>query len=266
MTLGHEMAGIVAEIGEGVTGLAVGDRVAAIAGPWDMSASHGIMIDGGFAEFATIPASQAVHLPDGVSFDVAAVATDSVATAYHALCSTGELLSGETVGVIGLGGLGLNGVQIGNLVGAAVYGVDISPATFSLATAAGARSCFTAVADLAEFSPDLIVDFAGAGSTTAAALEAVRVGGRVVAVGLAERHANIDVFTLIRGMKSLKGSWGMGSDRARAQAEFGEIVGYLASGQISPLVDIVPFEGLNAAYERLEHGDVGGRLVTHPSE
>ncbi|AGP52083.1 hypothetical protein M271_02245 [Streptomyces rapamycinicus NRRL 5491] len=95
-------------------------------------------------------ASTLVRLPDNVSTVHAAVATDSVVTAYHAVRTEAQAKPGEVIAVIGLGGLGLNGVRTGVIAGATVYGVDINPGTFAAAHAAGARECFTDTAALAD--------------------------------------------------------------------------------------------------------------------
>ena len=94
--------------------------------------------------------------------------------------TTGALQAGETVGIIGLGGLGLNGVRTAVLRGATVYGVDINPAAFAAARERGATDCFTDIGALAARKPDLVLDFAGTGSTTEGALDVVKRGGRVV--------------------------------------------------------------------------------------
>ncbi|AEM84036.1 alcohol dehydrogenase catalytic domain-containing protein [Streptomyces violaceusniger] len=186
-TLGHEVAGTVSALGEGVEGYAIGDRVAvAIIAHPEVKASYapGIGLDGGYAERLVAHASTLVPLPDNVSTVHAAVATDSVVTAYHAVRTEAQAKPGDVIAVVGLGGLGLNGVRTGVIAGATVYGVDINPDTFEAARAAGARECFTDVTALADLRPDAIVDFAGVGSTTSHAIDAVRRLGRVVVVGL----------------------------------------------------------------------------------
>lgn len=85
ITLGHEIAGTIFELGDGVPSrFAVGDRVIS-GGPMIPRAAPGLTIDGGFAEYVTVPHEKLQFIPDGVGFDEAAVSTDSIATSYSAV-------------------------------------------------------------------------------------------------------------------------------------------------------------------------------------
>jgi hypothetical protein len=77
-----------------------------------------ISVDGGVADYVAVPACNLCRLPDAVSFEVGAVITDAVATPFHALLDVARLSAGESVAIIGVGGLGLHAVQIAKLVGA----------------------------------------------------------------------------------------------------------------------------------------------------
>ncbi|MBP8535676.1 zinc-binding dehydrogenase [Streptomyces sp. MK37H] len=260
-TLGHEVAGTVSALGEGVEGYATGDRVAvAIIAHPQVQASYapGIGVDGGYAERLVAHASTLVPLPDNVSTVHAAVATDSVVTAYHAVRTEAQAKPGEVIAVIGLGGLGLNGVRTGVIAGATVYGVDINPDTFQAAHAAGARECFTDTAALADLRPDAIIDFAGVGSTTSDAIDAVRRHGRVVMVGLGTKTTTFSNGSLIRKSVQLRGSYGASKD------EYRQVLGFIADGRIEPIVEEIPFADLNQGLDRLRHGKVRGRLITRP--
>ena len=81
--------------------------------------------DRGYAEYAFAYLECVVPTLDGVSFAQAAVATDSIATAYRAVAAEACVIASVTITVVGLGGLGMNGVTITALQGATVYGVDI---------------------------------------------------------------------------------------------------------------------------------------------
>ncbi|MGW2859715.1 zinc-binding dehydrogenase [Streptomyces sp. NPDC001205] len=261
VTLGHEGAGVISAVGDDVRGFAVGDRVgiAIVSHPIEAARfAPGVGHDGAFAEQELAHVSTLVHIPDNVSFAEAAVATDSVATAYHAVRTAGAVRRGRTVGVIGLGGLGLNGVRIAHLLGATVYGVDVNPATYAAATEAGAVACFEDVRQLTTRHPDVIVDFAGVPSTAAAAVESVRPGGCVVLVGLGGAVAPISVASLVMRNVQLVGSLGASKDELR------EVYDLIASGALKPRVHEVPFTELPAAMERLARGEVRGRLYTRP--
>ncbi|MFE3060280.1 zinc-binding dehydrogenase [Nocardia sp. NPDC059239] len=215
----------------------------------------GLSTDGGFADMILAPLFALVPIPDGISFGQAAVATDSIATAYHAVLSTGAVSKDQTVGVIGLGGLGLNGVAVAHNAGARVYGVDVNPAAFEPARQLGAIECFSDTSELREVRPDVIIDFAGMGTTTAAAVEAVQTGGRVVLVGLGANEVTIDGPRLVARSIQLLGS--LGADKNDLIAIYGEI----AAGRLQPVVQEIRFSELREGYERLERGEVQGRLV-----
>lgn len=111
--LGHEVASVIVELGAHVsltTPFKVGDRIAvACVGhriqERNFQEALGVGCDGGYAEYAVAPVKNLVMLPDNIGFPEAAVATDSVATAYHAVVTEGSVSPESTVGIIGLGGL-----------------------------------------------------------------------------------------------------------------------------------------------------------------
>jgi propanol-preferring alcohol dehydrogenase len=258
ITLGHEISATIVELAEGAPEhLSIGDRVIS-AGPMVPRATPGLTIDGGFAEYLKLPQEKLQHIPAGVSFDEAAVATDSIATAYSAVRTSAALQAEESVAIIGLGGLGLNGVRTAALLGGTVYGVDVNPATFDAAQAAGASECFTDVESLRDLQPQVIVDFAGTGSTTEQALDVLGANGRAVVVGMAATTARIDTHRLILRRQTLRGSLG------RSVADMAEVLEHLARGELRPTVTVVDLAELNEAFARLKRGEVVGRLVTRP--
>ncbi|WP_331753328.1 zinc-binding dehydrogenase [Streptomyces anthocyanicus] len=260
-TLGHEVAGVVSAVGDGVREAAVGDRVAVAIIAHPQVQAHfapGIGIDGGYAERLTVHGSTLVPVPDEVSTVHAAVATDSVVTAYHAVRTEAGARPGDVIAVVGLGGLGLNGVRSAALAGATVYGVDINPTTFTAAHRAGAKACFTEVTALAELSPDAVVDFAGVGSTTADAIDVVRRQGRVVLVGLGSATTSFSGGNLVRKSVQLRGSYGAGKE------ELHQVLDLIGQERIQPVVEEIAFSDLNEGLERVARGEVRGRLVTRP--
>ncbi|MEU7812225.1 alcohol dehydrogenase catalytic domain-containing protein [Pseudonocardia sp. NPDC049154] len=256
--LGHEVAGTVVKVGDDVPPELVGEVVAA-GGHAVPRATPGMHIDGGFGEFCAVPAANLVRVPPEVDVAVAAVATDSIQTAYAAVTGAGAVAPSDRVMIIGLGGLGMSAVRVAVLAGAEVYGVDIDTARFAEAEAAGAVRCVTDVAELREVRPTLAVDFVG-GATTAAALEAVQVGARVVVVGLGASELRLDPIGLVLGKKTLVGSLG-----AFAADDYDKIIALLARGELLPRLEEVPFAEINEAYARLRAGKVHGRLFTRPT-
>lgn len=104
--MGHEFAGVVIEVGEGVKNIKVGDRVG--VNPMDRATkvTAGYNYDGGYAEKVRVPEHQCVVIPEGVSFVEGAASTDAGITAYRALFSIGQAKEGTKLGIIGVGGLG----------------------------------------------------------------------------------------------------------------------------------------------------------------
>ncbi len=148
LTLGHEIAGVVEEIGSEAVGVAVGDRVCVhylatcghchfCAAGTEQFCPDGRMLgnrrDGGYAEFVAVPARSVFLLPDEIPFAQGAILMCSSATALHALHKA-RLRPGETVAVFGIGGLGISAVQLARCLGAArVFAVDINPVKLQLA-------------------------------------------------------------------------------------------------------------------------------------
>jgi propanol-preferring alcohol dehydrogenase len=211
ITLGHEVAGVITEIGSDIEGHKIGDRIVCclICHPAaDMNWKNiiGMGYDDGYAEFAIVKSANIVRIPDGVSFAHAAVATDSVATAYHAVTTEGSVGSDRTVAVVGMGGLDLSAVRIAALKGATVYGVDLDTGKFAQAKEIGATECASSLSEFKNIDFDVIFDFAGAGVTASDAALAVRDGGKVILVGLAAKHTTLDTHDMITRRVTVAGS------------------------------------------------------------
>ena len=272
--LGHEVAGTVASLGEGVTGFEIGDRVAvclragrdeagATLGPGthegpDGGSAPGLHVDGGYAEQCMVRASRLIHIPEGVSFEVAAVTTDAVVTAFHAVRTTGDVRLGDTVAIIGLGGLGINAVRIAHLCGGKVFGVDVNESTFPAAIEAGARQCFTDIAALKDLKPSVIIDFAGVSVTTDQAVKIAPPEARVVLVGLGADTMVLATSPFVTKRIRLLSS--LGGSREDLELAYEQI----AEGNLLPAVQEFAFEDINEAMEFLRQGKATARLFTRP--
>ena len=137
LIFGHECAGVISEVGEGVTGYKVGDRVGVAPIHPETGAAIGYQRDGGYATKIAVPAVQLVPMPDDISFTQGAAATDAGMTCYHAIFITGGLKKGMKVGLIGIGGLGQFGARAALARGAEVYAVDLSAEARKLAEEIG---------------------------------------------------------------------------------------------------------------------------------
>ncbi len=252
LILGHEVAGEIIAIGEGVTDYAVGDRVVASG---TVQFCPGRDADGGYATHCVLPTHSLVRLPDPVSFVQGAAATDAGQTSHGALMTAGELKPGQRVGIVGLGGLGMTAARIAVLNGARVYGAEPRVAAWEAAKKQGVIEVVENVLDLARFELDLIVDFAGYGETTAGAISAVRRGGLVVQVGLGRTEALISTAALIRNKVTLRGSSGGCPD------DTASVIGHMANGDLTIESMTIGFDDIPEGLARLKRGGVIGRIV-----
>jgi propanol-preferring alcohol dehydrogenase len=257
MILGHEVAGAVAAIGPDVEGFAIGDRVVA-SGPEDFA--PGWRVDGGYATMCLVQASGLIRLPDNVSFIQGAAATDAGMTSYNGVMGTGEMKPGQRVGIVGLGGLGMTGARIAVINGAAeVHGVDPRREVWDKAKQLGVKEVVGDVTELADLQLDLIVDYAGFGTTTAGAILAVRPGGIVSQVGLGRTEATISTAALSGKAIQLRGS------RGGRPGDTERVIAHMARGELEIEASAIAFEEIPEGLARLESAGVVGRLVAEPN-
>src|SRR5947207_352592 len=165
LTLGHEVAGGVEEVGSDVTHLSVGDRVCVhylvccgscefcVRG-LEQFCRSGQMLgkhrDGGYAEFINVPGANAFSLPDEISFEVGAIMMCSSATALHALNKV-RFKAGESIAIFGFGGLGFSALQLARAYDCGnVYVVEINAAKLALAASMGTVAIDARAADPVE--------------------------------------------------------------------------------------------------------------------
>jgi S-(hydroxymethyl)glutathione dehydrogenase/alcohol dehydrogenase len=302
--LGHETAGTVASVGEGVTSVAVGDRVVlvwaapcrncwycSIDEPWlcerssDAANSPYAQVDGvdvfpglstgGFATETVVHERAVLPVPDGVPLEQAALVGCAVMTGIGAVLDTARVQPGQTVLVVGLGGVGLSVVQGARLARASrVIAVDRSPDKLALAQTMGATDVLEAGGELAKQvraltggrGADHAFDCVGHADTIRSCWSATRRGGTTVVVGIGgkEQQVTFTALELFHFARTLKGCVYGGADpsvlmpRILAHAAAGEVdLGALISGTIG-LGDI------DAAFADMANG-VGARAVVVPT-
>jgi propanol-preferring alcohol dehydrogenase len=209
VTMGHEGAGIVDTVGEGVTDFSVGDRVLLLPsetcgtcsacerghlGLCPRAQIFGMARDGTFAEKIVVPAACAMPLADGVSFEHGAILADAVATAHHAVSTRAGIEGGERVAVIGCGGVGYHAILLARLFGAKqIVAIDGSEGALRRAEAAGADVMIDARGDDVRKAirraaggdgPDVVIEFVGKKVTVELAMASVARGGRVIVGGV----------------------------------------------------------------------------------
>ena len=253
IVLGHEIAGVIESVGPDVTGFKVGDRVGVC--PSAGFSTPGFARHGGFTSKYLGKAGELVRMPDGLSFELAALGTDAGMTSYHAMVSRGAVKPGMKVGVIGLGGLGQIGARVGVVRGADVHVAEPNEATWPMAKEIGATTIVRDASEWAGGGFDLIVDYAGFATTTRAAVKAVRRGGRVVLVGMAKLEFTLDTMPMIISEVELLGSSG------GTLQDVTEVYELLGSRQVSPKVTTIGFADIPQALDDLRHHRTTGRLV-----
>ncbi|MCL2585243.1 MAG: zinc-binding dehydrogenase [Streptosporangiales bacterium] len=256
MTQGHETAGVIAALGDGVTGWKTGDRVGVC--PSGVAPPPGMFRPGGFAGQHVAPAADLARVPDGLDISLGALATDAGMTAYHAMVKRGGAAAGMKVGVIGYGGLGQVGARAAVLKGAEVHVAEVKEDVWDLARSAGAVSVVADASAWAGQDFDLIVDYAGF-DTTAKAVAAVKRGfggaasGTVVQVGLGQPTITIPSSAILG--KNLIGSLG------GTVADIEEVYGLMLRKEIEPYYTEIAFEEIGEGLKRLAAAEVTGRLV-----
>ena len=255
IVIGHEVAGLITAVGEGVTDFAPGDRVGVC--PTASGGAPGYVRNGGFTYKHIAPAADLVRMPEGLSYELAAMGTDAGMTSYHAMVVRGGAKAGMKVGVIGFGGLGQIGARVAAVLGAELHVAEPNKATWDAATAAGAVSVVESADEWAGKDFDVVVDYAGYGTTTRAAAKAVKFGGKVVLVGMAKLEFTIDTMDMILKELNILGSVGGTKDDIAA------IYDLMSTGEVSPKFTVINFEDIPQGIDDLKHHKITGRLVAH---
>lgn len=215
----------------------------------------GVSRDGGYAPKGVYPAEQAVKVPEGVSPQAAAAATDAGRTAVHNVKNVAGVTKVTKLGIVGLGGLGLFGLQTGIAFGAEVYAAEPKEDARTKALEIGDGAAVSDVSELAQYELDVIIGFAGYDTTTAGALQAVKPAGTVVLVGLGKDRSTINTADFARRGLTLK------SDASSTREHLTDTLELIAQGAISPVTTEITFEEIGEGLERVERGEVLGRLV-----
>ena len=282
--MGHEIAGVVESVGKDVRTFAPGDRVVAYnflippGSDWYESEREQLSPDllgvigvknhhGGYAERVALPAHQLMSIPQDLAWHDAAVHCDAGLTAYHAV-RRGRVEPGDTVLIIGVGGVGSFVVQFARLAGARAIAAERTPAKLGWAQMLGADEAihFTEAASMTRDltdgrGVDCVIDIVGTGATMAAAIEAVAPGGRIVVVGYTPDSFNLAGKRLAQNELEVIGS------RAGSRKDLAAALALSASGRVRSIVtDRAPLGEVNEALAKLARGDVLGRLALDVSD
>lgn len=272
--MGHEIAGKVVTVGAGVDEERFPQgKLFAFFGPngcgscsncrkgYDNQCQthqhyYGLGIDGGYQEYIVAEPRSLIPVPNGISAPVAAVTTDAVLTPYHAAIRAG-VTSGSTVLVFGLGGLGMNAVQVAKYFGAKVIACDLREEQTKKAKVLGADVTFV---DLPEdpLNVDIVLDVVGHKSTFYLAQKHVRPMGKIVPVGLASTLLEFKQHPASqREIEIISTFWGTSS-------QLMECLDLVARGVINPQVETCSLEEVNDVLNKLEKGQINTRMAVVP--
>ena len=289
---GHELAGVVAEVGPAVTGYAVGDRVTVpfvcgcggceycLAGDAQVCPEQtqpGFTGPGSFAERVAIHAADVnlVRLPDSIEFVTAASLGCRFATAFRALTAHGRLGAGDWLAVYGCGGVGMSAVMIGAALGARVVAVDVSGAALERARGLGAEALVDAgqdpdppatIREMTRGGAGVSIDALGSPSTAVASVRCLRRRGRHVQVGLllgAAATPPIPMDLVTAWELEIHGSHGM------AAHEYPPMLALIGDGTLRPdllLGEVIGLEDAGAALAAMDRSpSSAGMTVIDPS-
>ena len=311
IVLGHEGAGIVEEIGDGVSRVKVGDHVVLSFVPACMEChmcTHGQpylceksaaqaaggLLDGTtrltsggaplhqmaclgtYGEQAIVPEISVVPIPDDVPLDIAALIGCGVLTGVGAAINTADIKPGDTVAVIGCGGVGLNVIQGAKIAGAAkIIAVDMFDSKLEMAREFGATDTVNpgegdpvaAVAALNDGrGADVAFEVIGLGATMQQAIDTVRPGGQVILVGVPRMDVmlNLNVaFTWLYLAKSIKGCW-YGS--ANVYEDVPKLLDLWKKGELKLeelISQEVSIDQVNEAFADMQAGTVARSIIRH---
>jgi propanol-preferring alcohol dehydrogenase len=286
---GHEVAGDVVEVGAEVTHVRVGARVAChfylTCGTCRFCRSGretlctafrgylGMATDGGYAEYVAVPARNVTPIPDGVSDVDAAVATDAIATPYHACREEARIGPGDTVLIVGAGGgVGIHGVQMAKLCGGWVVAADIDDGKLAAAKDCGANAVVDVRAgDLAAQvrratdgrGVDAAIDFVASRETLEGSLASLARAGRLVIIGSrppavfgVDATFTVDPGRMLNDMLEIHGS------RYVTLTEIAQTLELLRQQRLRAIVSrTFPLESAEEAHELLRRNALVGRAA-----
>ena len=312
--LGHEGAGIIEEVGEGVTDFKPGDHVVISWVPQcgecyfcmrgqgelckaaDASLASGGLLDGTprfswkgaplsqmaasgtFSEVSVIPESGAVKIPDDVDMKVAALIGCGVLTGVGAALNTADIKKGDTVAVVGCGGVGLNVIQGARIAGAGeIIAIDMNETKLQMAKEFGATATINAsqgdpvsqvMSMTEERGADVAFEVIGLGPTIDQTITMTRRGGQAILVGVPRMDVMVTIpafLGLVLQEKTIKGCW-YGSSNVRQDVP--KLIDLYKKGdlKLDELISReISLDEVNDAFEAMKTGEVARSVIVYPS-
>ena len=280
LILGHEIVGRVVERGGAVSSIEgsiqVGDRVGVPWVQWTCGQCElcrdgnenlcarqritGVMVDGGYAEYAKAPASHVVKIPETLASEQAAPLLCAGVTVHRAL-KQAKIRAGQRLAIFGVGGLGHLAVQIGRAAGAEVTAIDVSEEKLALAKSLGAARTLNAA------TSDVVKEVRRSGGVhvalvTSAAKSAydmafycVRPTGTLLVVGLPAKDISFPPVLMAAGEIHIKAS------AVGTREDLGEVLAMGAAGTVHCQVTTRPLGAVQEVLGELRRGEISGRVV-----
>jgi D-arabinose 1-dehydrogenase-like Zn-dependent alcohol dehydrogenase len=273
---GHEVAGVIDEVGAGVSGWKVGQRAGVgWHGGHDNTCREcrrgdfrncrnvkvsGISYDGGYQEYMVAPVEALVLIPDGLSDTDAAPLLDAGITTYNALRHSGAL-PGDLVAVQGIGGLGHLGVQFANIFGYTVAAIGRGPENAALAKKLGAHvfidsQATNAAEELQKLGgAQVIISTAPNSKAMSAVIDGLGPNGKLMVIGAAAEPIEVTPSQLIFSNRTIQG-WAAGTPAASE-----DTLNFCALTGVRPMIETYPLDRAEEAYARMMSGKAQFRVV-----
>ncbi len=276
LILGHEPSGTVAKLGKGVENFAEGDRVLLPAvltcgqcamcrtgreNICDNMVMFGNNIDGAYAEYVLAPAKDAFAFPEELPLQEGSIIADAISTPFHAIKNRAQVKPGDSVVVLGCGGVGINLVQVGAAVGGSVIAVDISPEKLEWAAKLGAMTTINpkddenwpkTVRKMTGGGADVAIEAIGNPTTIETAFKTIRTGGRLVVLGYTHKDITLNAGKIMYREMEIVGSLGC------RPVDYPPLIELCRLGKIK-LTELVtarfPLEKINDAFDVLRRGE-----------
>ena len=278
LILGHEFCGVIADVGDGVDGFEVGDRVACetaaqvcgqcvycLSGNYNLCPSrlgYGALADGAFTQFVAARPQILHRVPDEVPFEHAAL-TEPICVAYNALVEKTTMKPGDLVVIQGPGPIGIMALQVARLRGAGaivVLGTDVDAHRLEVASELGAAYTLNVqredagklIRSLGDgFGADLVVDCTGVSQALRQSMELVRPNGRITKIGWGPQPLDFSLDPLVGKAVTLQGSF------SHTYPTWERAITLLSTGQINlgPVIGgVYALHDWEEAFTRMEEG------------
>lgn len=276
LILGHEVAGIVEKLGEGVTELKVGDRVGVPWIHWTCGECEfckegkeelclkqkitGCQVDGGFAEYLLAPATHASKLPSSLSSEDAAPLLCAGLTVYKAMKAAG-LAPGQRLAIFGVGGLGHLALQIARAMDVHVCAIDVSDEKLEFAKSLGAEWTVNASTEQvhkrlrAIGGAHVALVTSASPSAYETALRCLRRGGTMAVVGMANEPFKVSAVSMISAEARIVAS------AVGTRGDLTELFALVEKFPIRCHIETRPLDQVQQVFEEMKRGAIIGRVV-----